>query len=129
MMGSSPHQFRFPRSSRLKSPRVIRQVFQSGSRFRGSDLAVHWDSNAGELSSEAPVTRLAFVVSKRLGKAHVRNRVKRRLREAVRLNRAHWPADTDVVLRATDNRIAVMEFAALTRDVRNSLQKIRARQQ
>ena len=128
-MGSSLHQFRFPRSSRLKSPRVIRRVFREGLQFRGDDFAVHWKSNAGELSSVVPATRLAFVVSKRLGKAHMRNRIKRRLREAVRLNRDHWPAGTDVVLRATDNRIAVMEFAALTLHVQNSLRKITARQQ
>ena len=128
-MGSSLHQFRFPRSSRLKSPRVIRRVFLSGSQLRGNEFAVHWRSNSREFPSAVPVTRLAFVVSKRLGKAHLRNQIKRRLREAVRLNRDHWPVGTDVVLRATDNRISVMEFTALTRDVEGSLRKITARQQ
>jgi ribonuclease P protein component len=67
---------------------------------------------------------LAFVVSKRLGKAHVRNQIKRRLREAARLNQDLWPTGTDVVLRATQSRVASMDFAALSQDVRNSLGKL-----
>ena len=126
MMGSSLSQFRFPRSSRLKSPIVIRRVFRNGSLIRGRVFSVHWSTNSGETRPCPSGTRLAFVTSKRLGKAHTRNRIKRRLREAVRLNREYWPADTDVVLRANDNRIATMEFSALHRDIQDSLRKISA---
>jgi len=124
-MSSSLHKFRFPRSSRLKSPSVIRQVFRDGSQIRGGEYAVHWRTTAAPESGTR--TRLAFVVSKRLGKAHVRNRIKRRLREAARLNQAHWPSGADIVIRATENRIAGMEFTALSQNIQNSLQKITVR--
>ena len=89
---------------------------------------MHWRSNSEDTLDPVPGTRLAFVVSKRLGKAHTRNRIKRRLREAVRLNQDLWPAGTDVILRARENRIAMMDFATLSKDVQNSLRKIAERQ-
>lgn len=72
-------------------------------------------------------TRLAFVVSKRLGKAHARNRIKRRLREAARLNRTCWPDDADIVFRATGPEIATLPFTKLAHDVQTSLQKMAER--
>lgn len=46
--------------------------------------------------------RFGFAVGKRLGKAVVRNRVKRRLREAVRLQRAQVAPGWDLVFIARD---------------------------
>jgi ribonuclease P protein component len=63
------------------------------------------------------------VVSKRLGQAHVRNRIKRRLREATRLNRQCWPEDTDIVFRATQPEITNVPFMNLLADVKASLSK------
>ncbi len=126
-MSSSLHKFRFPRSSRLKSPSVIRRVFRDGSQLRGGEYSVHWRSNTTGTEGTASPTRLAFVVSKRLGKAHVRNRIKRRLREAARLNQEHWPSGADLVIRAKENRIAAMEFTTLSQSLQDSLRKIGAR--
>ena len=46
------------------------------------------------LANGSDCSRFGFLVSKRIGNAAVRNRVKRRLREAVRLNpvKAGWDA-------------------------------------
>lgn len=44
---------------------------------------------------EAPALRIGFVISKKLGKAVCRNRLKRRLREAVRLQLATLHPVTD----------------------------------
>lgn len=50
--------------------------------------------------NETGATRFGFVVSRRIGGAVVRNRVKRRLREAVRRHLDEVPAGWDVVLVA-----------------------------
>jgi ribonuclease P protein component len=60
--------------------------------------------------NDLPQTRCGFIVSKRVGKAVVRNRVKRRLREIVR--RLNLKPGTDIVLSARP-QAAQAEFAAL----------------
>jgi len=59
--------------------------------------------NAGPLSVLAkpnglPHCRLGLTVSRRVGKAVARARIKRRLREAFRLARADWPTGYDLVV-------------------------------
>ncbi len=70
----------------------FRRIVRSGER-RGTKLAVVHRTNAAE-----PHSRFGFVVSKRVGNAVVRNRIKRRLTEIVR---AELPMDPprDVVVR------------------------------
>jgi ribonuclease P protein component len=46
--------------------------------------------------------RLGLAASKRVGIACARNRIKRRLREYFRLNRAKMPADMDMVFIALE---------------------------
>jgi len=51
-------------------------------------------------ANDVPYSRFGFVVSKRIGKAVVRNRVKRLLREAVRARLANTAEGWDIVLIA-----------------------------
>ena len=70
--------------------------------------------------------RLGFTVTKRVGNAVVRNRVRRRLKEAARLNLAEQPlAGVDLVLigREGTRRRA---FGALREDFRRALAKVGA---
>jgi ribonuclease P protein component len=53
-------------------------VFQRGRHNSGRLLALRSVANGG------PVSRSGYAISKRVGKAVVRNRVRRRLREALR---------------------------------------------
>ncbi len=50
--------------------------------------------------NQLPVSRFGFSVSKRIGKAVARNRVRRRIREAVRLRLPSIPSGWDVVFVA-----------------------------
>jgi ribonuclease P protein component len=66
------------RAQRLRQRRDIAAVYQHGRVFRNNVLTIRI------LETGMPVTRAAFVVSGRLGNAVVRNKTRRRMREAVR---------------------------------------------
>ena len=58
--------------------------------------------------------RVGITVSKKLGKAHVRNRTRRRLREVYRLNEASFRPGWDIVVVARSKAVDA-EFSQLTR--------------
>jgi ribonuclease P protein component len=122
----------FPRRCRLKSPLTIRDLSGNPTgRQRWDAFRLAWrfapDSDAGRLP------RFAFVVSRFAGPrgsglpqsgAVRRNLTKRRLREAVRRNRALWPRGVDIVLRANGDLAAKGTFAQLFETVGRALRKI-----
>ena len=59
------------------------------------------------------MSRVGFTVSKRVGKAHVRNLVRRRLREAMRANLSGLAPGYDVVIISRP-ALANQQFAALS---------------
>ncbi|MHB1004583.1 MAG: ribonuclease P protein component [Chloroflexota bacterium] len=66
------------------------------------------------LPNEEGTTRVGFSVSKRVGKAVTRNRIKRLLREAVRVRLSHTKQSYDVILiaRAPIATASYLEVAA-----------------
>jgi len=85
---------------------------QQGKRWGGGLVVIKSCSN-GLIQA-----RYGFIVSKRVGKAVVRNRVKRRLREIVM--RLNLKPGTDTVLSARP-QAAQAEYGALKTDVLNRL--------
>lgn len=117
---SNGRPFRFSRQFRLKSPLAIRQILQDGASARRRFDALR--VVAGEPSSRG-VSHFAFVVSRDAGSAVLRNRIKRRLREAVRLQRDAWPkSPTPVILRVNSGKTARMPFERLKSEVRQALE-------
>jgi ribonuclease P protein component len=57
------------------------------------------------LPNDLEFSRFGFAVSKRIGKAVVRNRVRRRMREAVRLRRASIASGWDIVFIARSSLV------------------------
>jgi len=84
-----------PRSSRLNRSGDIRSTVRSGIRVGRPALVLH----AGAVPGRDGV-RVGFVVSKAVGNAVTRNRVKRRLRHLAAAQLAATPAGVDVVVRA-----------------------------
>ncbi|HMJ23416.1 MAG TPA: ribonuclease P protein component [Terriglobales bacterium] len=89
---------RFPRSVRLLRHADFERVYKQGRRHFAAHMTVFYlPRREADDESAHPGPRVGFTVSKVLGGAVVRNRMKRRLREAVRLH-GLIPAAVDVVI-------------------------------
>jgi ribonuclease P protein component len=76
-------------------------------------------------NAESNSPRIGLTVGKVMGKAVDRNRIKRRMREAVRKNLDALQSPVDVVLHPKRSVID-MEFAALEREVRQVFRSIQS---
>jgi len=101
----------FPSSARLLRHSDFERVYKQGRRHFGAHLTAFYLQRSGTGGF-----RVGFTVGKVLGNAVQRNRMKRRLREAVRL---HWPVSAPAVDIVINPKKAVlkMEFAALGEEV------------
>ena len=97
-----------PQQSRMRRAEDFRRVLRTGRRAGGSVLTGHlllpvgpegFVGTPGEVLSGDPA-KVGFVVSRAVGSAVVRNRVKRRLRELMRGRLASLPRGCLLVLRA-----------------------------
>lgn len=83
---------RFPKSERLLKKKEFQKVFDEGRIFRNNELLVYAMPNGMDKS------RLGLVVGKKVGNAVKRNRIKRILREAFRLNKGLLSFGVDLIL-------------------------------
>ena len=79
----------FDRACRFRGRTIFSEVYGQRVRREAGPLLVYARPNGLEFS------RLGLSVGRRIGNAVRRNRVKRLLREAFRLNRDAWPAGYD----------------------------------
>ena len=117
----------FPRSARLLRHADFERVYKLGRRhFSASMTVFYWQRVEVDAKSEsaklpvklaiAPGLRIGFTVSRALGGAVQRNRMKRRLREAVRMTRPAAGPNADVVINPKKSLLTV-EFAAVVNEV------------
>ena len=85
---------RFPRSCRLRSRREFVEVYSKGHRVGSSSFTIYG------LPNKLGHCRIGLTVSRKIGGAITRNRVKRRLREIFRQQRAGMQPALDLVVNA-----------------------------
>jgi ribonuclease P protein component len=88
-----------PQSSRMRRPNEFKSTMRSGLRAGGKSLSGHLLLASGQVREDAG-PKVGFVVSRAVGSAVTRNRVKRRLRELMRRRLACLPEGCQLVLRA-----------------------------
>jgi ribonuclease P protein component len=128
--GSNPQSgsLEFPRTSRILRSADFRLVYDHGFRVSGPLFAAFCRAR-----EDAPVDsgvetgpRLGLTVPRAVGKAIVRNRIKRRLREAFRLHRSKLAPKWDIVLNP--RRAALdAEFSAVERELGKVIEKCNSR--
>jgi ribonuclease P protein component len=88
----------------MRSPEEFKRTQRSGRRAGGTMVVGHLLTVVGPLPADAvqkgTVPKVGFIVSRAVGSAVVRNRVKRRLRELMRGRIASLPGGCFLVLRA-----------------------------
>jgi ribonuclease P protein component len=93
-----------PQQTRMRSPEEFRRTLRSGRRAGGAVVAGALLLPGSAVLPDAVPTdaapKVGFVVSRAVGSAVVRNRVKRRLRELMRRRVASLPGGSLLVLRA-----------------------------
>ncbi len=87
-------RYRYPRSLRLTTARDFRRLFKSGRRLHSGPLQLVW------LTEGVEGLRFVAVTGRRVGKANVRNRIRRRLRELFRLNQHRFRTPVHLALLA-----------------------------
>ncbi len=83
--------FRFTKAERLTLQKEFERVFQEGKVFKDAKVVLYVIVNS------LPYSRLGLVVSKKVGNAVRRNRVKRLLREVYRLNKHLLAVHIDII--------------------------------
>jgi len=129
----------FPRAARLRKHADFDLVYKEGRRVFSENMTVFVRRRGVEaepdqegLRASIPALtrwgpRVGFTVSRAMGGAVQRNRIKRRLREAVRLHLSECGAPVDVVINPKRTAIGA-EFAQLSAEVQRAFAGIQQRE-
>jgi ribonuclease P protein component len=120
---SSPQariRFRFPRTAKLLKHSDFQRVYKSGKRHFSGWMTVFYLPRTGA-STSGP--RIGVTVSRVMGGAVERNRIKRRMREAIRFHLAELAADVDVVINPK-KMVLDGEFIQVEQEVKRAFEVI-----
>jgi len=107
----------FPRAARLLKHSDFDRVYKQGRRHFSSHMTVFY------LRQAEGGARIGFTVGRVLGGAVERNRIKRRLREAVRRRRSVLKGAVDVVINPKKS-VLTLEFSVVLEEVGRALDVI-----
>ncbi|MFA4925564.1 MAG: ribonuclease P protein component [Candidatus Aminicenantales bacterium] len=102
---------------RIRSKKDFNEIYRKGRRFKGQFFHLVFQPNGLNYS------RVGVVVSKKVGKATVRNRVKRRLRELFRRNKQLLAGHFDLVFIARPE-IVQLDWDRLKEEYRSMISRL-----
>jgi len=114
---------KYPRRGRLLRHADFERVYKQGRRHFSAHMTLFYLARPQSQVKETGGMRIGFTVSRALGGAVDRNRMKRRLRESVR---ACWPAifpAADVVVNPKKSLLTA-DFAGLQQEVQSAFEVI-----
>jgi ribonuclease P protein component len=117
-----PRSEALPKEKRLAKRREFLRVYETGRKLFSRYCVVFFAAN------DLPFSRIGVTATKKLGKANVRNRLKRWTREIYRRQRAPLDFDQsalDLVINVKPNAAAA-EFRDYSSDLERALRKIAA---
>ena len=112
--------FSFPKSDRLNKKKIIQELFDKGSTFYLYPFKVFYAPNEGASSSQVLIT----VSKKNFGRAVDRNLIKRRVREAFRLNQGHLADNKNYQIAYIYTAKEILDFSKIQEKVVKSFKKL-----
>jgi ribonuclease P protein component len=113
------------RSARLRKHADYQRVYRDSRRYSSASMSYFFRARSSE-ETAGPLPRVGLTAGKILGGAVERNRIRRRMREAVRLHLHELPPHVDVVLHPR-KMVLDIEFARLEREVSRVFASVAAR--
>jgi len=90
-------RFDLKKENILRERNDFKRVFSSGRKLENAFFQVTYESN------KQGKRRIAVVIGRKFGKATLRNRIRRRIKEVYRLNREKFPPCTDYIIRPRES--------------------------
>lgn len=113
-----------PAVTRLRKHADYQRAYKA-SRKQSSSSMTFFHASQPQLGENRP--RVGITAGRVLGNAVERNRIKRRMREAIRANQSLLPAGIDVILHPRRSVLA-MDYAELRREIGRIFTKVAASQ-
>lgn len=80
------------KNERIKKKKEIKEIFKNGKKIVCPNYNIIYKENKKQRD------RFAVIITKRCGKAYIRNRTKRYYREIIRKNRIYYPPYFDILV-------------------------------
>ena len=105
---------------RLRKHADYQRAYASGRKHQSASMS--WFLAPHVPAFDFPSPRIGLTAGKVLGKAHERNRIKRRMREALRRHTDLFPSGCDLILHPRRS-VLTMDFAKLEAEIVRILQQ------